>query len=223
MGAIPLKDTHVQRSSSKSFQWRWKHENLRLILLSLLISIAMTFMFLVLLHGASVKNVSVVLNGQEKIVSTKQSDLQHLLDEQAISVGPNDQMSVPLASALKDGDRIVIDQAVPVTILADGKTKTVYTTEKTVKAAIGESNIPIRELDKIFPGTDSQLKANMTIRVIRIDKQTATTKHEVPFTVIRKEDATLEKGTTKMVKGGQKRPIGQNLRKSLLGWKTHFD
>ncbi|MGU3474022.1 G5 domain-containing protein [Paenibacillus sp. D51F] len=203
MGAIPFKDTHVQRSSSKSFQWRWKHENLRLILLSLIISIAMTFMFLVLLHGTSEKNVSVVLNGQETILSTKQDVLQHLLDEQAITVGPHDQISVPLSAALKDGDRIIVDQAVPVTIMADGKTTTVYTTEKTVKAAIGESNIPIREQDKIFPDTSSQLKPNMTIRVLRIDKHTTTTKHDIPFTVIRKEDATLEKGQLKMVKAGQ--------------------
>ncbi|SDS80196.1 protein of unknown function [Paenibacillaceae bacterium GAS479] len=203
MGAIPLKETHVQRSSSKSFQWRWKHDNLRLILLSATISIAMTFMFLVLLNGTSEKSVSLVLNGQEKIVSTNHSSLEQLLDEQAIAVGPNDQLSVPLSSALQEGDRIVIEQAVPVTILADGKTTKVYTTEKTVKAAIGESNIAVREQDKVFPDSNSKLKADMTIRIMRIDKHQMTTKHNIPFTVVRKQDATLEKGKLKMVKAGQ--------------------
>ncbi|WP_228551210.1 3D domain-containing protein [Paenibacillus sp. B01] len=203
MGAIPLKETHVQRSSSKSFQWRWKHDNLRLIVLSITISLAMTFMFLVLLKGTSEKSVSLVLNGQEKIISTSHSSLQQLLEEQAIAVGPYDELSIPLGAALQEGDRIVIDQAVPVTILADGKTLQVNTTKKTVEAAIGESNIAVREQDKVFPSSESKLKANMTIRVMRIDKQQVKTTHDIPFTVVRKQDATLEKGQLKMVKAGQ--------------------
>nr|WP_285891410.1 3D domain-containing protein [Paenibacillus pasadenensis] len=176
---------------------------MRLILLSLTISIAMTFMFLVLLNGASEKNVSLVLNGQEKLVSTNHSSLEQLLDEQAIAVGPHDQLSIPLSAALKEGDRIVIEQAVPVTILADGKSKKIYTTQKTVKAAIGESNIEVRQQDKVFPEAGTQLQSNMTIRVMRIDKQQLTTKHEIPFTVVRKQDATLEKGKQKTVTHGQ--------------------
>ena len=71
VGALQLKDTHGKRSSSMSFALRWKHENVRLIVLSALISIAMTFMFLVLLYGTADKHVSVVVNGQETIVSDK--------------------------------------------------------------------------------------------------------------------------------------------------------
>lgn len=103
MGFIQAKDTHGKRSSSMSFAMRWKHGNLRLIMLSAIISIAMTFMFLVLLYGTAVKSVSVVVNGQETIVETKQWVLQRLLDEQAITIGPHDEVSVPLNAPIKDG------------------------------------------------------------------------------------------------------------------------
>ncbi len=155
MGALQLKDTHGKRSSSMSFALRWKHENVRLIVLSALISIAMTFMFLVLLYGTADKHVSVVVNGQETIVSTKQWVLQRLLDEQAITIGTYDKVSMPLNSGIKDGDRIIIDHAMPLVVKADGKERTLYTTERTVQAAIDQANISIRSQDKVMPPLDT--------------------------------------------------------------------
>ncbi|AJY74914.1 3D domain-containing protein [Paenibacillus beijingensis] len=203
MGAIPLKDTHVKRSSSMSFARRWKHENLRLILLSGIISIAMIFMLLVLLYGSSEKHVSVVLNGQETVVSTKQGVLQRLLDEQAITVGPHDKVSVPLDSKISDGDKIIIELAIPITVKADGKTSTVYTTEKTVESAIGELNITLRDLDKITPSLGTVLKPNTTVKVVRVDKKISHTEHEIPFKVVKTTDATMEKGKSKMITAGK--------------------
>ena len=42
---------------------------------------------------------------------TKQWVLQRLLDEQAITIGTHDEVSMPLNGGIKDGDRIVIDHA----------------------------------------------------------------------------------------------------------------
>jgi uncharacterized protein YabE (DUF348 family)/3D (Asp-Asp-Asp) domain-containing protein len=202
VGAFQLKDTHGKRSSSMSFALRWKHENVRLILLSALISIAMTFMFLVLLYGTADKHVSVVVNGRETIVSTKQWVLQRLLDEQAITIGPHDKVSMPLNASIKDGDRIVVDKAIPLNVKADGKVRTLYTTKKTVQAAIEEANIPIRSQDKIQPSPDTAIWSNMTVSVIRIEKKFTETTHKVPFTVVKKEDPKLEQGKQKVIQTG---------------------
>lgn len=203
MGLFQIKDTHGKRSSSMSFALRWKRENLRLILLSAIISIAMTFMFLVLLYGTAVKSVSVVVNGQETVVETKQWVLQRLLDEQAIAIGPHDEVSVPLNAAIKDGDRIEVTQAIPVIVKADGKASTVYTTERTVQAAIEELNIPVRSQDKVSPPLDSVLNADTTVTVVRVDMKVSETEHVLPFSIVKKEDPTLEKGKEKLVKTGK--------------------
>ena len=203
MGMFQIKDTHEKRSSSMSFALRWKHENLRLILLSAIISIAMTFMFLVLLYGTADKSVSVVVNGQEKIVSTKQWVLQRLLDEQAITIGPHDKVSMPINAALKDGDRVIIDHAVQVTVKADGKVNTFYTTERTVQAAIEEVNVPVRNQDKVQPALSAQIEPDMTVSVVRIDREVETTQHKVPFNVVKKEDPELAEGKQKVVQSGQ--------------------
>nr|WP_208403650.1 3D domain-containing protein [Paenibacillus sp. BK720] len=196
-----------------TFAMRWKHENLRLIVLSAIISIAMTFMFLVLLYGSADKSVSVVVNGQETVVKTKQWVLQRLLDEQAITVGPYDEVSHPLNASIKDGDRIEIKYAVPVTVKADGKTSTVYTTEKTVQAAIGKLNIPVRDQDKVIPSLDTQISKAMTVTVTRVDTKVAETERTLPFSIVKKQDPTLEQGKEKLVQTGKNGVVIERVEK----------
>jgi uncharacterized protein YabE (DUF348 family)/3D (Asp-Asp-Asp) domain-containing protein len=160
-------------------------------------------MLLVLLYGTAEKSVSVVVNGQESVVKTKQWVLQRLLDEQAITVGPHDVVSVPLNAAIKDGDRIVIDQALPLTVTADGKTRTVYTTERTVQAAIGELNIPVRGYDKVYPSLGTALLPNMSVKVVRVNREMSRSEHKVPFVIVKQNDPTLETGKEKLVKTGK--------------------
>lgn len=213
MGILQVKDTHGKRSSSMSFALRWKRENLRLILLSATISIAMTFMFLVLLYGTAVKSVSVVVNGQETVVETKQWVLQRLLDEQAIAIGPHDEVSIPLNAAIKDGDRIEVTHAIPVIVKADGKTSTVYTTERTVQAAIEELHIPVRGQDKVIPPLHTVLDNELTVTVVRVDKKVAETERAMPFSIVKKNDPTLEAGKQKLVQPGKEGLIVESIEK----------
>jgi len=203
VGLIPDKDTHGKRSSSMTFAMRWKHGNLRLIMLSIAISIAMTFMFLVLLYGTTEKNVSVVVNGQETVVTTKQWVLQRLLDEQAITVGPHDEVSASLRAPIKNGDVIEINYAMPINVIADGKSSKVYTTEKTVQAAIEDLNISIRSQDEIEPPLTAELEANDTIKIVRVETTVTSQEKTVPFSIVKKEDKSLDKGTEKIVQTGQ--------------------
>ncbi|WP_317890849.1 ubiquitin-like domain-containing protein [Paenibacillus arenilitoris] len=213
MGLLQVKDTHGKRSSSMSFAMRWKRENLRLILLSAAISIAMTFMFLVLLYGTAVKSVSVVVNGQETVVETKQWVLQRLLDEQAITIGPHDKVSVPLNAAIKDGDRIEVTHAIPVNVKADGKTTTVYTTGKTVKSAIEELNIPVREKDKIIPPLHTQVNAELNVTVVRVETRVSETERTMPYSIVKKEDPSLAAGKEKLVQTGKEGRIVEQIEK----------
>ena len=198
-----LSESHGTRSSGMTFAMRWKHENVRLILLSAILSIAMTFMLLVLLYGTADKQVSVVVDGEERIVTTKQWVLEKLLEELDIQVGPNDELSKPLNAAIRDGDRIVINQAVPVTVIADGRTATVYPTRRTVEAALEKAGVEVRGDDKVFPSPNAELEPYMTIEVVRIDKQVVQTEAVIPYDVVRKEDPNLEQGKEKIIQPGK--------------------
>ncbi|MDF2961902.1 MAG: hypothetical protein K0S39_3637 [Paenibacillus sp.] len=203
MGAIHQEQPHVRRSSSMSFALRWKHENLRLISIVALISIALTFMFMMMLYGTATKKVTVVVNGQESVVYTKQWDLQRLLDEQGISVGENDRLSAELGAKLKSGDRIVIDHAKPVQLTADGETKTVYTVAKTVGSALEELKVSVGELDKVSPAIDAELPENGAIQIVRVKKETEEVTEAIAFDVEKKNDPQLVKGKEQVVQEGQ--------------------
>ena len=56
-----------------------------------------------------------------------------------------------LMRQLRTGTGLIINHAMPVIVKADGKTRTLYTTERTVQAAIDEANISIRSQDKVIP------------------------------------------------------------------------
>lgn len=203
MGIFPVKDTHDQRSSSMTFALRWKRGNLRLIMLSITISIAMTFMVLVLLYGTTEKNVSVVVNGEETVVETRQWSLQRLLDEQAIAIGPHDKLSASLNAPIKDGDSFEITHAIPIQVVADGNTSMVYTTEKTVQAAIEDLNITIRSQDTIEPSLATSIEENDTIKIVRVDTKITSNEKTVPFSIVKKEDTKLDKGEQKVVQAGK--------------------
>jgi len=198
-----LSESHGSRSSGMTFAMRWKHENVRLILLSAILSIAMTFMLLMLLYGTADKQVSVVVDGEERIVTTKQWALEQLLDELDIEVGPNDELSKPLNATIRDGDRIVINQAIPVTVVADGKAVTVWPTRRTIDAALEEAGVEVRAEDKVYPSPDAKLQPHMTVEVVRIDKHVVRTEEVIPYEVIRREDPNLEQGKEKVIQQGK--------------------
>jgi len=198
-----LEDTHVRRSSSMTFALRWKHENVRIISIIALISIALTFMFFMLLYGTATKSVSVVVDGKETVVKTKQWTLQRLLDEQAISIGEHDRVSAGLDTRIKSGDTFMIDFTSPVVVTADGETKTLYTTGKTVRGALQEYNISLGTEDKISPGLDETISDNLSVKIVRVTKEVE--EHTVPiaFETETKKDGNLLKGKEETVQEGK--------------------
>jgi len=203
VGAIQHEQPHVRRSSSMSFALRWKHENLRLISIIGIISIAMTFMFMMMLYGTAAKKVTVVVNGKETVVTTKQWVLQRLLDEQGVTVGEHDRLSAALDTKVKSGDRITIDQAKPVQLTADGETKTFYTIGTTVGHALKDLNIPVSELDKISPAAEQPLPDNGTIQIVRVKQETEEVTEPIAYDVVKKNDPQLLKGKEQVVQEGQ--------------------
>ncbi|MDD9272024.1 ubiquitin-like domain-containing protein [Paenibacillus sp. GCM10023248] len=186
-----------------SFALRWKHENLRLILSLALISIAMTFMFLVLLYGTATKSVSVVVNGQETVVHTKQWVLQRLLDEQAITIGEHDEISAEPSTTIKGGDKFVIEHASPIQLTADGKTTTVYTTARTVESALQRLHIALGEQDKLTPEPTAALNAGDEIKIVRVKKETEEVTEAIAFDTEKKNDASMLKGKEQVVQEGK--------------------
>jgi 3D (Asp-Asp-Asp) domain-containing protein len=203
VGDIPQLESHGKRSSSMSFAMRWKHENLRFISLTAFIALALTFMFLLMLYGTSMKEITLVVNGEEKTVVTRQWQLDRLLEEQSITIGYHDRISVPARGRLENGDRLVIDQTHPLTLQSDGRQDVVYTVGGTVEEALADLQIILGEYDRTIPALDAAVQPGDRVRIIRVTKVLEEQEKDIPFTVVTKNDAALAKGKEKVVTEGK--------------------
>ncbi|MGF7049687.1 uncharacterized protein YabE (DUF348 family)/3D (Asp-Asp-Asp) domain-containing protein [Paenibacillus sp. DS2015] len=213
MGGFQQEETHDSPSSSMTYALRWKHEYLTKISLAAIISIAITLLVLLLVSFQARKQVYLVVDGQVKAVETSRVILQEMLDEEAIILKPEDQVSMPLNGSLVDGDKIVIRRAIEIQVTSDGQTKTRFTTKNTVKGAMEELGLSLESDDKVFPSLTTSVTDNMNIKIVRINKQTVQRTEKVPFRIIKTADATVLKGKVKVVQQGQTGTVIQNIEK----------
>ncbi|MFD2332426.1 ubiquitin-like domain-containing protein [Cohnella sp. GCM10020058] len=203
MGAIPLQGTHDPRPTGKLTAARWLHEHLRLILLSAILSFALTICLIMLLHGASAKSVTVVDGGKSTVIQTRTSDVSALLKEIGITVGPNDRLSAALTSSVEDGTRVVIDRAMSVQLVADGKKETKYTTVKTVGDLLQNEGITLSAEDKVTPALTSKIDEGLQVKVVRVTREVVTTEHPMAYKVVKTADQNLLVGKTKVMQTGK--------------------
>ena len=203
VGIFQQEETHESQSSSMSYALRWKHESVRQLLLAALGAIAITLLILLVVHNRAGKEIQLVVDGRVTTVETHGSLLQEVLDEQAITLAPQDNISMPLNGLLKDGDRVIIERAVPVKVTADGKTRTIFTTQDTVGSVLKEAGISIKGEDKVSPSTDTKVSDSTAIRVVRVTRQTTTVKENKEFRVIKTADPSLVKGDNRVIQSGK--------------------
>ena len=123
------------------------------------------------------KEVHLVVDGRVTKVETRGSLLQEVLDEQAITLNPQDQVSMPLNGAIQDGDRIIIERAVPIQITVDSKTQTLFTTQNTVADVLKEAAaLPLeRQRENVFHERLRQYPLTATV-TLETALATATTR-----------------------------------------------
>ncbi|GGG10214.1 3D domain-containing protein [Paenibacillus aceti] len=213
MGFFRNQDTHESRSSSMSYAMRWKQEHLRQVLLVGVLAIAVITIILIWFYAQNSKKIYLVVDGKTESITTRHSQVDKLLDEQSIVLQPGDEVSKSLSSAIKDGDRIEVVRAVPVSISADGSKKLTFTTKAKVQDAIQELGVDVSQEDKVSPGLNQAITANMVISIIRVKKHNVQQKETVPFQVVKTSDDKLPKGETKVVQQGSKGLVVHNVEK----------
>nr|WP_280521514.1 3D domain-containing protein [Paenibacillus mangrovi] len=196
-----------------SYALRWKHENLRRISTAAIVSIAVIIMVLLLVSTQTLKQVYLVVDGQVKSIQTHKSSLQEMLDEQSISLRPEDQISMPLSGSLQDGDKVVIDRAVPVSLTADGTTKQWNSTGDTVGEVLKEKGVPLKETDKVTPSLSEQITGPTDIRIVHTNKQVVQRHESLPYHVIKTADPSLTAGEVRVVQQGKPGVMVQNIEK----------
>ncbi|MFI2204430.1 ubiquitin-like domain-containing protein [Streptomyces sp. NPDC020192] len=90
-----------------------------------------------------------------------------------------------------------------VTIMADGRTRTIRTNAATVREAVEEAGITLRGQDATSVPPDSFPRDGQTVTVLRVSGTREVREEQIPFEVRRTEDPSLFKGTEVVAQPGQ--------------------
>ncbi|MPQ43445.1 DUF348 domain-containing protein [Clostridium tarantellae] len=163
---------------------------------------------LLLIIGASLglsfkKTIIVVVDGEERKVTTYKGTVQGALHDQKLFLAPKDKVEPELDSKISNNDTIKINRAVNLTVNVDGKKLNLVSAEDTVKNMIASEGISLNKDDKVLPSLDEKLEDGVSVEIIRVDvkevKEILPIAHETSIT----HDDTLLDTYTKVLKEGK--------------------
>ncbi|KUL49758.1 transglycosylase [Streptomyces sp. NRRL F-4489] len=115
----------------------------------------------------------------------------------------------------RHGLELHVRTARTVHLVADGREHLVRTTAATVREALAEAGLALREADTTSVPPDSFPRDGQTVTVLRITGRTEVREEPVPFRTIRRPDPRLPRGTEQTV-----RPGAPGLRRVTYRWET---
>lgn len=129
---------------------------------SFLVIASLTGLFI---YQGTKKNVSLTLNGNKKEIKTHAETVHELLGELKINYKKQDYLSPSVNAKVKDNMQIVWKPACMVILKLNGEEKKVWTTTKTVKEFLAESEIAIKEQDQLSIPLEAKIKQGLIINL----------------------------------------------------------
>lgn len=149
------------------------------------------------------KTIQCTLNGETATYTTKANLVGDFLDENNILLTSNDTISKKTTEELKDGDMLVIDQAMTVVVALDGVPRMVQTKEETVGGLLSSMEQSIGSEYRLKNAAESdRLNGNETIMLTSTNVKTYSKSESIPFETIIKETDALAYGTERVVQEG---------------------
>ena len=150
----------------------------------------------------TVKNVTVMDGNGRKVIQTEAFTFDSILKEARVQMGQHDTYwtSTP---KVEDGTMIYVERAVPINIVYQGKTTTLYTTQQTVQGVVGQAGYDLR---KVMPLEDGMSKVHqgVTIHINPYTVKRVTVSESVSPAMTLWYDETLSPGQQVIVEPGKK-------------------
>ncbi|MGW1913940.1 ubiquitin-like domain-containing protein [Streptomyces sp. NPDC002076] len=151
-------------------------------------------------HGRPVR---LTLDGTRREVWTTAHTVEGALDELGVRAEGaylSASRSQPIGRA---GLALDVRTERAVTIMADGRTRSIRTNAATVREAVEEAGIGLNGQDTTSVPPDSFPRDGQTVTVLRISGMREVREEQIPFETERTEDPTLFKGTEVVAQPGQ--------------------
>nr|WP_305852084.1 resuscitation-promoting factor [Aeromicrobium sp. CFBP 8757] len=109
----------------------------------------------------------------------------------------------PGATVPRSGMSLVVSTPKNVTVVADGQTKNLTTTEPTVADVLDEAGVALDADDEIKPGVDDYVQPDQKLRVVRIEKVEKVETVKIKYDVEVKDDPEALAGETEVLTEGK--------------------
>lgn len=168
-------------------------------------------------YAVAHKEVTIVDGDSRMVVSTYASDVSQLLKQKKIHLGPHDAVDPGTDEPLKEGCTVQIFRAFTVSVVADGRKKTLETTKKSVRDILQQANLTVNGQDIVKPEIGTIVDGETEIRIQRVLMKEVVEEEEIPFETIKRNDSNLNKGTQRV------RQEGKNGIKKSIYRVTYID
>ena len=148
------------------------------------------------------KDVTLEVNGVTEKYGTTAWTVGDLLDEKGLLLNNDEIVEPKTDTILKDGMKIRIVQAVPVKLIADGRTieKSVYAV--TVSEALKRAGISYDSNDRLSMDPQTRVKPDMVIKLVRVDRKMIYTEVPIAFSIRNSKSDRLKNGEVKVLEQG---------------------
>ncbi|MEV7191116.1 ubiquitin-like domain-containing protein [Streptomyces sp. NPDC093510] len=147
--------------------------------------------------------VHLTLDGQRRRVWTTARTVDGALRQLGVRA-EGAHLSASRSSRIgRDGLALDVRTERTVTIMADGRERTIRTNAATVREAVAESGVTLRGQDTTSVPPDSFPRDGQTVTVMRITGKKEVREEPIPFGVERTEDASLFRGTEVVAQAGR--------------------
>lgn len=146
--------------------------------------------------------------------------------DMSTKLAPQDIASIFPDIKLGLGGVVKVWRAPSYSVHDGNKTSTILSWGLSIREVLNDGSIEIGEQDKVDPGMDIKVSDNTEISITRVKETQQKETEIIPYKTIEKDDATLERGITKIVGQGEngkrektylvRRENGEEVSRSLI-------
>ncbi|MCL4441337.1 MAG: 3D domain-containing protein [Firmicutes bacterium] len=136
-----------------------------------------------------------------------------------IPLGEKDIVEPPLQNSITADSTVRITRIVRVNLIADGNTEVHWVPLGTVEQTLNKLNVVLNSGDQVVPELSKRVSSGDAIEVIRFSSHYLSQSLKIPFRVERRDDNSLERGITRIVRQGQEGLIQKTVKITLKNGK----
>lgn len=185
-----------------SFQNKWQFTitlfSVVVIVLSLIVYVKSTNAF------EQERSITIDNDGSLQTVVTTAATVDEILQEAAINVSEQDEVSPSLSEKVGKHTTITIRKAFRITLDDAGRKYFVWSTSTTVADFLTENEISLSKMDRMNKKLDDVIFKNDILQIVRVEKITDVVEAESNFATETRKDKSLKIGQQKIMQEGKK-------------------